>query len=259
MRRTVAVLALALAVLAAAGAAAADEPSDLAFQPHPGSRLPLAAVLDDTEGRAIPLGRFFAGRPVLLVLEYLHCKTFCGLTLRDVIGALDALPPEAGGKVQLLAIDIDPRDTPADAGRARAEYLAGAHSPGIDRDIHFLTGPEAAVRPIADAIGFPYRYDAASDQYLHPAGFIVAAPDGTISRYFFGAGALPAELQQSLTDAAAGQAVGPIGRLLLLCRGEGASLGRYTLPVLAAFTAADLVATAALVALFAAIRRRRHR
>jgi hypothetical protein len=67
------------------------------------------------------------------------------------------------------------------------------------------------------------------------------------------------ELQQSLTDAAAGQAVGPIGRLLLLCRGEGASLGRYTLPVLAAFTAADLVATAALVALFAAIRRRRHR
>jgi len=46
---------------------------------------------------------------------------------------------------------------------------------------------------------------------------------------------------------------------LLLCRGEGASLGRYTLPVLAAFTAADLVATAALVALFAAIRRRRHR
>jgi len=193
----------------------------------------------------------------VLVLEYLRCQTLCGLTLRNAIEALGALPRESAAGVAVVAIDIDPRDAPADAARAKAKYLAGSREPG--GNIHFLTGPPTAVRPIADAVGFPYRYDAATDQYLHPAGFAVAAPDGTVSRYVLGVGALPDELRQALDNAAAGRTAGPLTRLLLLCRGDGARIGRYTLPVLAAFTAADLVATAGAIVLFAAIRRRRRR
>jgi hypothetical protein len=46
--------------------------------------------------------------------------------------------------------------------------------------------------------------------------------------------------------------------VVLLCHVEGAPLGRFTVPVLTAFTAANLAAGFVLIALFAAIRRRRH-
>jgi hypothetical protein len=43
---------------------------------------------------------------------------------------------------------------------------------------------------------------------------------------------------------------------VLLCHVQGAPLGRFTVPVLMAFTTADLAAAFALIALFTAIRRR---
>ena len=126
MKRAAAVLALVILIVAAGGALASD-PADLsalAFHPHPGARLPLAARLVDENGRAVTLGRFFTGKPVVLVLEYLRCRSLCGLTLENVVAALDALPLDAGRDFQMLAISIDPRDAPADIARAEAKYLA---------------------------------------------------------------------------------------------------------------------------------------
>jgi protein SCO1/2 len=195
---------------------------------------------------------------VVLVLEYLRCKSLCGLTLENVIAAFDALPLDAGRDFQMLAISIDPRDTPAETVRAKAKYLAGYRHKGGAGGIHFLTGSAPAVRQIADTIGFPYQYDADAEQYVHPAGFVIASPDGRISRYILGVAAAASELRAGLLDAAQGRALGPLTRLLLLCHIEGAPLGRYTVPVLAAFTIANIGATAVLIAVFAAIRRRRH-
>lgn len=263
MRRIAAPLVLAIWIVAAAtpGGASAYSPVDFAafaFQPHPGAALPLTTPFVDDSGRAVPLGRFFAGKPVVLVLEYLRCKSLCGLTLENVVAALDAMPLDAGHDFQMLAISIDPRDTPAEIARAKAKYLALYHHRGGAAGIHFLTGSAAAVRRIADAIGFPYRYDATTDQYIHPAGFILASPDGRISRYIFGVAATATELRAGLLGAARGEASNPLTRLLLLCHIEGAPLGRYTVPVLAAFTLANIAGTAILIAVIARIRYRRH-
>jgi protein SCO1/2 len=54
-------------------ALAGDDLSELAFQPHPGAHLPLGLALVDEQGRTAPLGHFFTGKPVLLVLQYLRC------------------------------------------------------------------------------------------------------------------------------------------------------------------------------------------
>lgn len=261
MRRALVAVSLIAAVFAALPARAAGvrfDPADFAFRPHPGAELPLAAALIDGQGKTVPLGHFFAGRPVILVLEYLRCKTLCGVTLQNVVGALAALPLEAGRDFLLVAVSIDPRDTPADAAAAKAKYAALYDRQGSAGGIDFLTGPEATVRRIADAVGFAYRYDPALDQYIHPAGFVVAAPDGRISRYLLGVGVTSAQIAGAIADAQHDKALGPIGRLLLLCHIDGLPPGRFTVPVLAAFTAADLAAMATLIAVFAAIRRRRH-
>lgn len=261
MRWPLAALTLAPAVLGAIATPPAHatgfDPAQFAMRPHPGERLPLTTELYDETGRPVPLLRFFTGKPVIVVLHYLRCETLCGVTLHNLVTTLARIPLDAGRDFAVLAISVDPRDTPAAAAAAKAKYLRVYARPGGDKGIHFLTGAEAAVRPIAEAIGFPYQYDQAVGQYIHPAGFIIATPGGKISSYIEGVSTTPAQMITALGDAARGQALSPLTRLILLCCVEGQRLGRFTVPVLAAFSVADLVAAAAALAVFLTIRRRR--
>jgi protein SCO1 len=255
--------ALALLVLVmlvssgrASGAPTGDDLSDFAFRPHPGAPLPLASRFVDEQGRVVALGEFFAGKPVVLVLDYLRCKTLCGLTLDHLVAGLDAIPLDGGRDFQVVVISIDPRDTPADVATAKVEHLAAYHhTTGVD-GWHFLTGSEAAIQEVADIVGFPHRYDAALDQYIHPAGFIVAGGDGRISRYLAGVNTEAPDLRAALDDAAAGKSYSLVTRLLLLCHGDTPQLGRYSLAIEAAFIAANVAAGIGGIAVFAAIRRR---
>jgi protein SCO1 len=232
--------------------------AELAFRPHPGARLPLATTFVDETGRAVALGTYFTKSPVILVLDYLRCTSLCGVTLRNlVVGALDKLPLDPGRDYQLVAISIDPRDTPHDAAAARAKYAGLLDRGSAERGMHFLTATAPAAREVADTVGFPYRYDALADAYIHPAGFIIAAPNGVISRYVEGVAVPPGDLIGALADAERDKSQGLLTRLVLLCHVQGAPLGRFTVPVLTAFIVANLAAGFALIALFAAIRRRR--
>jgi protein SCO1 len=242
-----------------AGDTSIPDASLLAFQPHPGSRLPLGTRLVDEGGRAVTLGKYFTKSPVILVLEYLRCTSLCGVTLHKLMAdTLNPLPLVPGRDYQLLAISIDPRDKPADAAIARAKYAALFDRPGAVAGIHFLTGPPAAVRQIADAVGFHYRYDSLLDAYIHPAGFIVASPDGVITHYVEGIGISSRVMIGALAAAEQDKSQSLISRVVLFCHVQGAPLGRFTVPVLAAFTAANLAAGFTLLGVFAAIRRRRH-
>lgn len=272
MRRAAWALLVVAALCAGALAAGMTRPSqsrpvdggnndlaELAFQPHPGARLPLHTALTDATGRPVTLGTYFGESPVILVLDYLRCTSLCGVTLRNLIaGTLDKLPLEPGRDYQLVAISIDPRDTPADAATARAKYASLLARPGAERGLHFLTASEPAIREIAAAVGFPYRYNSLLDAYIHPAGFIIASPNGMISRYVEGLTIAPQDLVGALADAEQDKSQDLLTRLILLCHVQGAPLGRFTVPVLAAFTAANLAAGFALIFHFAVIRRRRH-
>jgi protein SCO1/2 len=221
------VLLLGAASPAAAGQSALTmrQLDDLVFHQHPGAALPLDTPLIDESGHDVTLGAFFGRRPVVVVLDYLHCQALCGFVLSGLVGALDRVPLTAGKDYEVLAISIDSRETPADSRAARAQYLARAAHPG---GWHFLTGTDAAVHRIAAAVGFPYLYDAAADQYAHPAGFAIAAPDGTIARYILGVDYAPLDLRLGLTEAARGAIATPATDLLLLCYCYDPATGRYT-------------------------------
>lgn len=229
-----------LLLLATASAAAAQSAftarqlNDLVFHQQLGTELPLATPLRDEDGRAVTLGTFFGKRPVVLVLDYLHCKTLCGFVLSDLVRALDRVPLTAGKDFDVLALSIDPRETPADSRAARAQYLARAAHPG---GWHFLTGSDADIHQIAAAVGFPYLYDAAADQYAHPAGITIAAPDGTIARYILGVDYTPLDLRLALTEAARGAISTPATNLLLLCYCYDPATGRYSAQIMTAMRA----------------------
>jgi protein SCO1 len=232
----------------AAGTAAVptEVAEGLYLETRPRGRLPLDAQVADERGQTVALGTFFSGKPVVLAFQYLRCKTICGVALGQLAEAA------AGLDATVVAISIDPRDTPADAGKAKARYAESGAGKW-----HFLTGPEAAVRPIADAAGFRYRYDPATDQYIHSIGYLVAAADGTISSYLPEVGLAPAQIRTALTATATRQNPAPFERLLLLCFG-GAPHGRFTGLIETALVLFNLAGVLAAIGMFAWTRRHRH-
>src|SRR5438477_3992196 len=199
----------AFAALASPALAGGGSWSDLALEPRPGARLPLATQLIDETGAAVSLERFFGGKPVIVVFDYLRCRTICGVLLGNLADAT------GGRDYTVLAISIDPRDTPADAAAAKIKYLARDASETSHDGWHFLTGPETAVRPIAQAVGFRYRYEAASDQYVHSAGIVIAASDGTVGGYLTDLGVTSAGLADAVGAVKSDQTSWTLGRLLL--------------------------------------------
>jgi protein SCO1/2 len=206
----------------------------------------------------VALGDYFVKSPVILVLEYLRCTSLCGVTLRSLVEALKGLPLQAGRDYELVAISIDPREKPTDALAARAKYATLLDRSGDPAGLHFLTASRpAGVQGIADAVGFPYRYDSMLDAYMHPAGFAIAAPDGVISGYVEGVAISPRDLGGALTDAGQNRSPGLLTRLLVLCNFRGAPQGRFAVAVLTTLTIADIAAGLTLIGIFAAIRWRR--
>jgi protein SCO1/2 len=214
-------LILALLLIAAPAGAAVDPAAfkDLAFRQHPGAQLPTRTELIDASGRKVTLGTALGDRPAVVVMEYLHCANLCSLVLSGAARAIADAGLTPGRDVDLVAISIDPRDTPRDAAAAQAMYARRFAAADAANGVRFLTGRPDQVRKIASAVGFPYRYDRASDQFAHPAGFVVATPEGRISRYMLGLSPNPATLRHAVAEAALEKVQPPAHPLLCLCFG----------------------------------------
>ena len=259
MRPTISLFGI---LLLASPLSAAIDPAtfqQLSFRQHPGAPLPLDAQLVDSAGNPRTLGSALDGRPSVLVLEYLKCRNLCGLVLNGAVQAIVHAGLKPGRDLDLVAISIDPRDTTADVAAAQAMYArrfpdAAGAAPGV----RFFTGPSDQVRKIAGAVGFPYRYDRASDQFAHPAGFVVTTPDGRISRYMLGLGPQPSTLKRAVAEAALEQVEPPAHPLLCLCFGydpDEGSVAALTMR-LVRWASAGLVLACALVIGLLSLRRR---
>jgi protein SCO1/2 len=230
----------------------------LSFHQHPGALLPLDATFRDETGAAQPLADYFRRGPVVLVLDYLHCRTLCGFVLQDLAQSLASVPQIGGRDYQIVAISIDPRDGPADSAAARAQYLTRFPAAGA-AGWHFLTGTTPEIARVAGAEGFPFRYDAAVDQYAHPAGIVVAAPNGKIARYLLGVDYRPLDLKLALTEASDDEIAAPANALLLLCYCYDPGTGRYAFAIANAMRAAGIVTVLSLAAMIVLLARRHRR
>jgi protein SCO1/2 len=244
---------LVLAALAAAGisaASSADRPEALEtvdYVQHPGAALPLAARFRDDDGVERPLGAFFRDRPVVLVPAYYRCPMLCSLVLGGLARSLRTLD---GAPLEVVVFSIDPTETPALAAEKKAALGEDAAR------WHLLTGDEARIRDLAETIGFGYAWDEARGQWAHPAGIVVATPDGRISRYLFGVEYAPRDLRLALVEASAGRLGTLVDRLLLFCYAYDPSAGAYSLAVLRTVRVAGLL-TVALLAGFITLSVRR--
>jgi protein SCO1/2 len=175
-----------------------------------GARLPLDLAFADESGRTAQLAEYFGSVPVVIVFVYFRCEKLCPEVLGGVDEALRAANLSSDRDYRLLAISIDPRDTPAQAAQ-RVRLIA---APGV----HVLTSSVGNSAQLASAAGFHYAITD-DGQFAHPAGFLIATPQGQISRYFFGVRYPASQLRNAVDAAGSGATGGLADRLLMVCFG----------------------------------------
>jgi protein SCO1/2 len=227
--------ALALGVLASSGAPSFAqvvpeyrEADGIDVIEHVDDRLPLDLRFTNERGVVVKLGDCFAGdRPIILTLNYSSCPMLCGLQLNGLVDALGDVAETAGREFDLVTVSIDPLETYQRAAETRQKYLADYGRPAAQNAWRFLTGDEASIRKLADAVGFGYRYLPEVKEYAHAAVFMACTPDGRISRYIYGLQIPPETVRYSLIEAGEGRVGSALERILLLCFHYDPATGRY--------------------------------
>jgi protein SCO1 len=252
-------LALLLLLLATpAIAASAPDLRDFVYQQRPGSQLPLDAVFHDESGRSLRLTEITSGKSLILALVYFNCPNLCGIVRTDLFDALSKTGMTAGRDYALIALSIDPSETPRDAKAAKADDMARYPLPGAEAGWHFLTGAPEAVQAVADAIGFRDQFDPQLKQFVHPAGIVFVTPKGVVSSYLLGVGYAPADVRLGVTRANLGTVAAAALPVLLLCYHYDPQTGRYTLSILKLLRLAGAITVLAIGGtLYLAFRRER--
>ena len=95
-----------------------------------------------------------------------------------------------------------PAEKPELAATKKLLILEQYDRPGTEAGWHFLTGDQASIAALDQAIGFRYTFNPRTELYAHAAGVVIVTPDGRIARYFYGIDFPPKELQAELERAA---------------------------------------------------------
>lgn len=196
---------------------------------HLGASIPLGLAFRDIDGHVVHLSDYFrAGKPVLLTFAYHTCNTVCSLVLDSVERGLHDVPWTAGEEYQVLTVSIDPHE---DLVRARAKRDVVLRAYGREpaaRGWHFLTGTEANITALADAVGYRYFYDARQQQFGHPAAVMFLTPEGRVARYLHGLDFSTFDMRLALFESSQGRSMSTTDHILQYCYAYDPSLSTYT-------------------------------
>ena len=150
------------------------------------SPVPIDVSLVREDGSPTTLGAEMRGHATVLALVYFECPMLCTLVMNGIVGALRAVTLEPGRDFEVVAVSIDPRETPELARKAKSSLLHRYARANTEGGWHLLTGEKPEIDRIARAIGFSYQWDERTQQFSHAAGFVVLTPEGRTARYFYG-------------------------------------------------------------------------
>ncbi len=221
------------------------------------NQIPLDLKFRDESGREVRLADYFAkGRPVVLTLVYYECPMLCNQVLNGAVGAFQGVSFTAGKEFEVVTVSFDPRETPELAARKKETYVKRYRREGAAGGWHFLTGDEAQVRRLAEAVGFGYVWDERSQQFAHSSAIMVATPEGRLSHYFYGIDYDPRALRLALVEASASKIGSPVDQLVLYCYHYDPTTGRYGPVIMNIMRLAGVLTVIAIVALVLVLRRR---
>jgi protein SCO1 len=202
---------------------------DVGIDQKLGEQVPLHLPFRDETGKSVELGQYFGQRPVILSLVYFNCPMLCTQVLNGQEASMKGLPMDAGNQFEAVTVSIDPSDRPVLASVKKQMYTGMYGRADAARGWHFLTGDEAQIKQLANAVGFRYAYDPDSKQFAHASVIMVLTPDGKVSKYFYGIQYSPRDLRLGLVEASARKIGTPVDSILLFCYHYDPHTGKYGL------------------------------
>ena len=191
--------------------------------------IPLNLGFRDENGNRVELEQYFGQKPVILTLVYYNCPMLCTQVLNGVESGLKELPTDIGKQFDVVTISIDPTESHVLAKVKKEMYVGMYGRPGAAEGWHFLTGDEAQIKQLADAVGFRYAYDPDTKQFAHASAIMLLTPEGKISRYFYGIQFPSRDLRLGLVEASEGKIGTPVDQVLLFCYHYDPATGKYGL------------------------------
>lgn len=225
-----AMMALAFASMALAAPASADftqtQLGAIAASPPPNAALPLDLKFKDENGRPTTIRGAIGGVPALVIFADYTCHTLCGPILEFTTAGLAKTGLRPGLDYRLVTIGLDPKDGLDTARAMRANHIDPDNP--IGKAAIFLSGNDATIHAATSALGLHYAYDAAHDQFAHPAAVYVLDAGGHVRRLLSPLGLDGGDLRLAIVDAGRGAVGSFADRIHLLCYGYDPVRGIYT-------------------------------
>ena len=185
----------------------------------PDAQVPLDLQFSDESGQAVKLGDYFhPNRPVLLIMVYFGCPKLCSLSLNGVTKAVRKIDLQPGREFEIVTVSFNPKEGPELAAAKKANYIKSLGKPEAAAGWHFLTSSDpTAAKTLGDAIGFGFRLNPETGQYLHEAGIYLCTPEGRVSRVEQGVEFDAEVLRDSLIHASEGKISSGLFGVALAC------------------------------------------
>lgn len=222
-------------------------------------QLPLDLEFKDEQGATVKLGDYFGKKPVVLSLVYYQCPMLCNQVMNGMVTAFKVMAFQPGQEFEVVTVSFDPRETPALAAAKKntyVNYLPEARRANAAKGWHFLTGDEASIKRLTDAVGFRYHWDDATNQFAHASAIYMTTPQGKLARYFYGIEYAPRDLRLGLIEAADNKIGTPVDQLLLYCYHYDPATGKYGGAVMNLMRLGGIVTLLAIIGMFLVMRRR---
>jgi len=183
-----------------------------------GDTIPLDLVFINSDSVEVTLGELFeSDKPVLLNPLYYDCPVLCSVVLDGVFGAIKQIAWSPGNDYTIISFSIDPEEGPELASSNKEFYLNQFDRKSAADGWHFLTGSQESIEKLTEAIGFRYKYEEETGEYIHMASIMMLSPNGKITRYLYGANFREFDVRNALFEAADGTIGNSLDKVLMYC------------------------------------------
>jgi len=184
-------------------------------------QLPLNLAFTDDKGQQVQLSSYFGKHPAILALVYYQCPMLCSEELNGLTGALQMVDEVPGRDFNVIVISIDPTEGTDLAAAKKRSYLKKYGHPDTAAGWHFMTGTQANIDALTQAVGFGYVKipgpDGKLTQFAHASSIQIVTPEGKLAQYYMGVEFSPKDLRLGLAEASAHRIGSPVDNILTYC------------------------------------------
>jgi len=198
-------------------------------------QLPLNLTFTDDAGHQVALSSYFGKRPAILALVYYRCPMLCSEELDGLTSALEMVKYVPGKDFDIIVISIDPAETTDMAAAKKREYVIRYGHPETANGWHFMTGTQANIDAITQAVGFRYVKipvpGSSQMQFAHASAIQIVTPEGKLAQYYMGVEYSPKDLLLGLNEASSNRIGSPVDNILTYCYHYNPETNKHSLIV----------------------------